>query len=85
VISESRFNVVAQFSHFAWAALVVIVAGLWGWEWAAAGLVVAVSAAKEFWYDHLYEPPDVRGSDTLDFVVACVGVTAGLVIQHVAP
>lgn len=80
MISVKEFNTVAQLSHAGWGLAIVFgpmaLVHSWKVTLIVAGVWIAYTLVKEFWYDYHYETPEVRGSSLLD---AGVQIGASLV------
>src|SRR4051812_19309612 len=77
-IDDKEFDKVAQLSHFAWGALVILVEYTLGLSLVAIlwtlPVGVAMAAWKEFYWDYAYESVEVRGSSLKDFLFYCLGM-----------
>lgn len=85
MVKDNTFEFVAQLSHVGWGALGVLIASLWHVQAAGTVAILAAAAIKEFWYDSTFEPPEVRGSNLLDFLTYCLGAGLGWVVVAAAP
>ena len=77
-VDVTTFDQVSQISHVIGGMLVVLgPIALFGpryrGHWAVAFIILA--ALKEFWFDEIYEPANVRGSSAEDFLFYTLGVS----------
>lgn len=83
MISDHKFNVLAQKSHVLGGCLWILGTDyLFGHTVMAWGSIVAVllAAWKEFYWDERFEGPDERGSSLEDFCFYVVGLVVGVSI-----
>lgn len=88
MITDEEFDWLAQKSHMLGGACAI-----WGtivlfgarWIWLAAVLMTAFAAAKEFWYDNIWETAEERGSNLRDFTFYLVGQVAALALYYGVP
>ncbi len=79
MITGKDFNILAQKAHFlgglaaVWGSAVLFSAPIYG----AIGITV-FAVVKEFWYDQHYETPEIRGSNSLDFLFYVFGAGIAL-------
>jgi len=75
------FDALAQLAHVGWGAMLVFILALlflpW---WAAALLVAAAGAIKEFVVEPFIEDPSTQGSALRDFLFWCLGVAVAVIV-----
>jgi len=75
------YDTLAQLAHVGWGAMLVFIVALlilpW---WAAALLVSAAGAVKEFVVERFIEDTHTQGSALRDFLFWCVGVAVAVIV-----
>jgi hypothetical protein len=80
-ITDKQFDFLSQLNHILFGMVVIwgkIALHGPGHIWWVAGGIVMYAALKEFWYDHVYEDPETRGSDLRDFLYYVLGTAVAL-------
>lgn len=90
VVSEILFNQVSQLAHIAgglavvFGSVVLFGTPMRAVEWWAFGVVAALAAVKEFWFDQRYETDVVRGSNLEDWSFYLLGAGIAAVLSTIA-